>query len=287
MLEKVLKFKKPIVQFIPDVAARLGILEGWDNKFSLVHSFLNVFAPEIPLSNGKKTIDVKIYYSVPGITEKRIPKVMIRDIVEFLEESIEKDYYIMINVDSCKIAAYNRDNSQSCFPHPLFVFGMNQEKKYFLCADFFDGHNYGYALVTYEEMEKAHNSIFESSEYVNLESGGVEWITDVVLLRYHATYKEDINMNRIVIGLRQFLNSENIFGYSKCTYYRPHLMAPDRGTDSKYLYELEGNKEYYGLAVFKEILNSYRDIEKGIDNREIYNKVPYIMYAYHELMLHV
>jgi hypothetical protein len=70
-------------------------------------------------------------------------------IEDFLFELLNNGYYIATNVDVSSVSAYNRDSYNQ---HQITIYGVDTEKGYFSCADFFDGNYYSKAQCKVTEV---------------------------------------------------------------------------------------------------------------------------------------
>lgn len=283
-MEKILPFSTPIINQIPADASRLGILRAHKQVLPIVHNFMNVFAFNIKTNESKYILDTQFFWNIPEIERKLIPKVLVEDIISFLWNALENEYYINICLDSCKISTYKFYNAYRVFPHQMCIYGMDTTIKICYCADFFSENGYNNASIPIDDIKYANFSLQKEALCLDSLTGATDWITDIELLKPLTHYNQSLNLELVYKNIQCFLNGENIFGVRSYTRVRPHVMTFRVQEKERWIYEADVLSECYGINVFKQIeeylLKSYENSDYNINY-----KMFYIIYAFQKLML--
>lgn len=133
-----------------------------------------------------------------------IIKLKWNNLLLFLEDAVNQEYYLYFPVNTKYIYAYQAEGD---IPHDIFLYGYDSEKELFCVADFFNGKKYSYIQITYQEMENALN--FTNNEVQNF----FIFDNDFLLLKddfiLKPGYKDDLDfhVDRVKASLENYLNA--------------------------------------------------------------------------------
>jgi hypothetical protein len=117
------------------------------------------------------------------------------DVVTFLKNAIDDDYYIYMCVDTFYISEYPLYN-KSHFTHDMFVFGYDDSKSCFHIADFlFEGRYYD-TEIPYEQLKVAFHSEYDFTNDFN----GIQ------LLKAKEDVDYPFDINWIIMMLEDYAN---------------------------------------------------------------------------------
>jgi len=103
--------------------------------------------------------------------------------VGFLCNAVDNDYYVFINALPYFNSAYETRREDVCFPHEILVYGYDNEKRLFSCADFFN-ENYCSKTCSFDEPSES------IDKYENRPNSGFEvYEDDVILIKHNARKK--------------------------------------------------------------------------------------------------
>lgn len=283
-MEKILPFSNPIINHIPVDASRLGILLAHNQILPIVHNFMNIFAFDIKTNESTYVLDTQFFWNITEIERKLIPKVLVEDIISFLWNALQNEFYINICFNSCKISSYRYYDADRCFPHQMCIYGMDMIKGVCYCADFFTEKGFKNAIISIDDIRHANISLQKEALCLDPLTGAADWITDIELLKPLTHYNQSLNLELIHKNILYFLNGENNFGVTNYTRVRPHVMTFRVKENERWLYEANVLSECYGIHVFERVreylLKSFESSDYNINT-----KMLYIIYAFQKLML--
>lgn len=120
------------------------------------------------------------------------------NIIDFLIDAINIDYYIYIEVDEFHIKEYDNYQKEH-LSHTILIYGYDDITKEFYVADFFKNRKYYFAKVAFEEIKKG---------YENMPT---TFLLGVFLLRKkdNSYFTYEFNRSGLIKNLEDFLYSQN------------------------------------------------------------------------------
>ncbi len=170
-----------------------------------------------------------------------------RTIIQFIKESIKEKKYVFTGVDIFFIQEWwNNEKEHYHYRHQAYVYGYNEEKQYIIMSDFIGG-DYKSINVPFEQFIEAYNN-YDKVPVIYVEYGQEIW-----LISYNKNKTEEIDLDRIVNLLEDFLNSRD-------TKVKSYLWHAKTVSDIK-----------FGLEYYDEILKAICEQRNGIiDYRAIH-----------------
>ncbi|MEF2965906.1 hypothetical protein V3851_08700 [Paenibacillus sp. M1] len=173
------------------------------------------------------------------------------NLIKILTELIDKNSYIYAVVEAYHISSYRFSYQKFSFPHPLFFYGYDNEKRIFYVADFFYEGKYSYSTASYDEIHRSINCEFDF------------WTKGGIILNYLPNINYSFNIENIKTSLKDYLYSNN-----KSKLYRPYQY-------------FEASDSVYGLNLSIEIA---KDIEL-LDDDKVLDIRPMAMLVEHKKVL--
>mgnify|MGYP000518817397 CR=1 FL=1 len=175
----------------------------------------------------------------PLISRQSIDKKVIfgkkDNIISFLINCLELEYYIYLSVDTFYIPLYNSNIHRG---HDIFVYGFDKNKKIFYVADFF-GINYGYDIVDFQMFQQGVYSQYSDNN--NLK--GIQ-LLKVNQVGINSTYS--LNITQIKSHLLDYINGINTsLKYSNLeepNLFNGSVCKPDNRIDN-----------YWGIGVYRNL----------------------------------
>jgi len=157
-----------------------------------------------------------ILKSIPWIETNQINRKVIsskwNDIVDFLRDYINCNYYVYALYNVGKITAYK---SKEFWHHDALIYGYDDDKKIFYFADNFKNGKYSLGIVSYEEIRNANKSFNEHHEVVDWLNGfwAIKYkeIYDYGNYRFRSQYKFVFDKKLYVELIKDYLNERNSF----------------------------------------------------------------------------
>jgi hypothetical protein len=238
MPSKILPLAESFITTYPKDSNALSIVLQHKEAFGwLLNSFIQL------MSYDNTYLDYYDFYyrNCPLLDRQRINKSMIAektdDMIYFLIDAINKEYYIYLPINTKYISVYQ---SKGDWAHDVFVYGYDNDNKIFYIADNFDHGKYGKATCTFEELENAIR--FLSKEDFNYQGfrGCIE------LLSYKEEPRARLEPYRIKLSIEDYLESNPIRGW-----YVNELMWDEEET----------RKRTFGIACYNTIYNHLEFVE--------------------------
>ncbi|MET3846942.1 hypothetical protein [Paenibacillus sp. OAE614] len=164
------------------------------------------------------------------------------DIVDFIINCIDADFYVHINIDESYIPQSPR-YKQSPFFHPVFIYGYNRLKRSFNVSGFFNNYKYESVLVDFDLVKQGYTNA--KPDHNNL------WINRLQLYKKNPSSSYEFDINCVIEGLKEYHGS--IPSDQKIR----HFEKPDQ-------------EAFFGLKTY-EYLEEYLDIHQnntyGVDIR--------------------
>ena len=135
-----------------------------------------------------------------------------KDIIFYLEEHLEKGFYISVAINTGYIKAYSHRTL-----HAVFIYGYDMEKEEFLIADFFKNGKYSFEKCSFLEMKEA----IEHYDPGMMTWGGHPYKkSNITLIKIDETFTYDFRLNNFVELLLEYLgvhnNLERLFRLTNC-----------------------------------------------------------------------
>lgn len=185
-----------------------------------------------------------------------IPKEFVHlDIIDFLVDAIDKDYYSLIKLNQFFIKNNEYAYQKQSYLHTTLISGYDLENKKFIISDFYDNKKYNSYELDFNDLKNAYESLSDDLLYkhpIHQFHG-----TEIMLVKpkptgYHFSAKHMLAL------LRDYYNGKDSTG---------------RFFNEAYLYEALGEFEYvYGLRTICQIAEMYVQNEISITAlHEIYD----------------
>lgn len=130
-------------------------------------------------------------------------KIRYGSIIDFIVKSVKEKNYIFIGVDTFFIHQWWEEGMErKHHRHQVYVYGYNEVKQYVIMADFIGG-EYKSIDVPFEQFMEAYNN-YDEAPVVYVKYGQKVW-----LISYNANNVEEIDLERIIYLLEDFLNSKD------------------------------------------------------------------------------
>ena len=138
------------------------------------------------------------------------------NIVEFLTEQIQEQYYIHIYLDWYYIEKSKAYGKMHLF-HPTLVFGYNNVQRKFYVADFYVNDKFTFSEITYDAVEKA----CISSNEVDMPFMNERYFAclDVILYKNRSDFVYALDLDILKEALVNYLESVNLSKKMNCHDY--------------------------------------------------------------------
>ncbi|WP_408895199.1 hypothetical protein [Paenibacillus taichungensis] len=158
-------------------------------------------------------------YDTPFFAVQRIGKDLINkkweDIIQFIIDSIDTNYYILMMINKKHLAVYKNLNIPE-FIHDVFIYGYDLDQKLiYLAGNFLKG-KYSFITCSFDDIRSAYIHSFKE--------GLFDWLYGVVLYQYRDTEKHKVDpdiRSRIKTLLGHYLDSThmNLLDLNRTTHY--------------------------------------------------------------------
>lgn len=138
-----------------------------------------------------------MYHDCPFIKAYSIPKVYISNIITFLENSINENYYAFFLVDRFYLQSYKEYHKEHVI-HEIFIYGYDKERKEFYTSDNSTCQKYMNKLVKYDDLDMAYYVVGKNFMYLS-----------EVLIDYTVP---QINMDLIRGSVGEYIDSKCCYG---------------------------------------------------------------------------
>lgn len=179
-MEKKLKFKLPSIVTYTSDAHIIGILGAREETKSwIMCNFIQLYINKDPYkwqwgdyyfqsSYEQRAFETCRWFTVQKMTEQFVHEHW-DSMVKFVRELIIDDYYVDIMLNYRYISRGYHNEQDTDFVHDSLIYGFNDERKVFYCADFPMSESRKYTLYecSYEDFEKAAGkSVLELDSYM-------------------------------------------------------------------------------------------------------------------------
>lgn len=182
-----------------------------------------------------------------------------KNITEFMEMCIEKDYYIHCLVDTYYIHAYEETCGVSHFMHNILLYGYDGQNRIFYVADCFTEGKYSFAQISYEEFERG----FTIS--------GFDWLEGIRLIKKREAPHIGIwyNIPYLKKQISHYIKGE----YVPSPVYAERKLIPQ---DARYA---------YGINIYDETAAYIRLVHEEQRNFDV--RILYVLYDHAKLMAYL
>ena len=127
-----------------------------------------------------------------------VPCSMVKDIVAFIRDRIIDGYYVCLFVNLRYIKQYNKNSDVI---HDVFIYGFDDEKRLMYATGYVNGQKYSQINYTYEEIEKAYQSLnVDSPAHINFDTKRISFF------KYRENFKYDFSVAKFINDLKEYLN---------------------------------------------------------------------------------
>lgn len=198
-------------------ASRMGILFGFTPSYPELFTKFMHFTIEKKRFQDGYLLECNYYDEISFLAVKKVPINRIdrdKDILDFIIDSIDLGYYLLVPVDTQYIIHYRNYGRRSSIHH-LFLYGYDRESEQVLCGDFYhysDG-KFSVKEVAFSEIADAYNSVLD---YLRKTPDPMdysdEWMRDIELLRLMKNQKVLFSLDNLIVNLDYFLDSRDSGG---------------------------------------------------------------------------
>lgn len=240
-------------------ATRMGILCGFAPSYPELFIRFMHFTIERKNFRDGYFLECDYYDEISFLAVKKLPinrSDTDKDILDFIMDSIDLGYYILMPVDTKYITHYVNYGNEN-YIHHLFLYGYDRKAEKVLCGDFFHYSNGKFSVreVTFAEVTDAYEGVLE---YLRKTPDPMdysdEWIRDIELLRLMKNQKAVFSLDNLITNLGYFLDSKDSGG--------------NRGIKENLFYGMET----YDLTL------KYLDDLKDFDNKSIDTRILTLLY---------
>lgn len=215
-----------------------------------------LFADIMPGSSSLKECP---YIITSLMTKGQIDSYCGGDVLDFIIKTIDMGGYVYGVFDEAKILC-DVDLDYK-FPHELFIYGYDKEKKIFNVGDFTFNEKYAHTTVTFEEVEQGYNVIAPKDDHMFKDDyKGTRGL--YVIWKNNETPYYEVDVQLIVRTLHEYL---------ECLDTKDHFrMMRNRFDDT-----------IFGVDVYKSVL---AQVEKQVEAGDFDIRATHIMYDHKVLM---
>ena len=265
-MKKILPFGTPLFGQNPDDALFMSIVDAYDKYELLINSFSYTAATKF-IDKGRVFYDAHVKADIPFIHEmkQKYMEIKPKDIITFIENTINDGKYILMDLDWVKIAYLQMDEF-TYIPHPVSIWGIDSTQSIMYLADFIDDQKYTVFKATYQEVENAYSSVLEKMN---------KQFNQSLSIAIYEVFPFDNNgeVSKWINQIEEFLNAEQIWDESmfKST-------AITKVSDGGEYYSAPILRKDFGIDVLKGIVEH---LESCIADEEVYiyeKKNMYLLY---------
>ena len=255
-MKMILPYESPVISQNPIDAMEMSVIAAHNAYYTLVDNYWETFAFQF-CDKGNHYYDAHISNNVKIFESKFIE--CNNKISETLIESVNKYYYIIVEIDWSKIKYFK---ISEFFLHPITVYGFNIEERLFYIADFSSIGTYNKIEVSFDDIEIAYDSaVCRTRNY------------SILLKKFKPSNNKQINFLKIKEEINLFLD-DKCSDDNHCIWNK--TLIP-RVFDGNY-YELAPEAIYYGKNVLENTLVHTINCKNNI--KYIYEKKAiYLIYA--------
>lgn len=229
MSKKILPVKNPndFIAYKPFDASRIAILLEQETICKELYENFIHFRIEKTCNQGKIELDCHYNEEFSSVGVKKVPIDVLSDLhidfVEFCKTSLNRNFYIFLPIETAEISNYSVYRRKKV-PHHIFIYGYDDEEQVFECSEFFSYSDkpYSFQKVKYQEMEAAFLDLQSQTNSNMMNNEWAQWLKDIQLLHSFTEYKDKFTIERVRIGLQNYLSENDCYGnkgYLKDVYY--------------------------------------------------------------------
>lgn len=279
-MEKKLDIHQPYIDSFNIYGSLFSILN--DNEETnnwICNNFIQLrFFQEVVFFEGYRSI----FYNCTNTTTNRISRNILKrkwnnNIIEFLEDMIDENYYILMYDDVFYIKRYKSEFHHN---HELFVYGYDTERRVLFCADNVIDGKYSTFEAPFDEVELAYWNVEDSSYYTDLNCITTQFGYDV---------PDKMDLKQIYVLLKDYINSDctvnfsehisaNIYGFQIHKMILDKYINKEKDADldirpvrvfydhkKLMIFRLEKLSKFLNTNVFDQFINCYKEVEEQYD----------------------
>lgn len=205
---KILPVSEPVVTSYPVFANPLSIMQDNEQGWSWIMSnFIQVVCPK----PDSLTLNFKNYSESPILCYQHIKKSLINskweNIVEFIIDSINMDYYVYMLVDQYYLSSSDAFQRLR-HPHDIFIYGYDSSKKIFNVADNMRSGRYVFSTCSFDELEQAYMMLAKDQDIIYPFNPDEGFNQSIKLLSLNAHMEYKFNINYVIKSLLDYLESK-------------------------------------------------------------------------------
>ncbi|MCP1132410.1 hypothetical protein NKT34_03850 [Paenibacillus polysaccharolyticus] len=291
---KTLPLCKPLISNYPQHAFYLSIIsENKECQPWIYSNYTNLFLSELP--NNEFFLDFFVqtpeHHFNPWFKDsQRLHRDLILksipDLISFIKDQINSNYYILTHVDEYFIPNTNSYNNDR-YTHAVMVFGYDDSTREFQLAGFFNDRIYSQTTVSYDEFKKAFEECHIYDDYLNfthllkinpeyhngkIYNFSISYFAEC-MENYYTSFNEMKNFQSFYTPE---LYSDRTFGlniYKKLTAFLALNLSEKLNLETRFLYTLKEHKKFMNLKInyieqeghyyFPDVFkNNYLQVEK-------------------------
>ncbi|MBO4347268.1 MAG: hypothetical protein J5840_06490 [Lachnospiraceae bacterium] len=277
-MNNVLKMSTPIISSFPVYGDLFSILEQNDFvKSWMCNNFIQLkhVEPVIFFDSYRSIIYNCPHVATSCITRDLLRKCWYGDFNKLIKQMIDSERYVFLNADRKYIQSFKTQKSKE---HELFIYGYDDSREVYYCADNVDGGKYTTFTAPMAEVEQAYWNVKENNFDSALhcisvikspaENNWFEWIRMDHIYELFSAYAESrpvLNFaERYVVEASGFCLHQ--YAIDKITPEREYLDWRDFSIIHEHkkmmVFRLEFIGETLSTDDFKEYLEVYKDLEK-------------------------
>jgi len=221
--KKVLKVQYPIIDTNPGITNLLVIIQNYPESFSWIfNNFVQLNAFKYLKRNYFDFWNPATINNCPFLNQQIFDYAIINkkwnNFIDFIIESINSKYYILLHLDLYYIKNSKKHYNKNHFIHETFIYGYDIKNRIIYIADFiYNDGKYSFITIDFDDIEKSYN-------YTNLRNYYTVLNKQVYLLSYKKN-KYNFKKNIFIKYLQDYLNSENSFYILNLLYPRKHIKS--------------------------------------------------------------
>ena len=219
-----------------------------NNRFKIDGWLYNHF---IQLSAGnlyKFTYQKRMYLDCPFLESHSIPDYLIGNIIEFIESSIENNFYLFFLVDRYYLENYKEYHKEHVV-HEIFVYGYDKSNQIFYTSDNSINYKYQNMKISYFSLQSAYLAVMQHKMKLSCVVSCVPPVIDIHKIK-HLIF-DYINSNR----------DFNDFGYKAST-----------------VYGIEIYQKYVEELCCEKLVNDFRPVNLFLEHKKLMqNRIQFLM----------
>lgn len=185
------------------------------------------------------------------------------DVTDFFVDQIDKERCLYFVVCTNYIPEYvGWRNEKIERNHDIMICGYDKEKQVFYAADFFEG-PYSQREISFDDIRNGYN---------NVDAEGGDWMWGVKAMHTEKSAIYDIKYDKLVVNLRDYLNSASPVKYNDLIFYR-----------------IDEESNSFGISVYEKLKQYVRYVEStgGRFDRRVFHLLYDHKVLMKEMILHI